>query len=91
MVTAEQISKCIEVAKRYGATRLVLFGSAVYDAENARDIDLLCEGVKASRFLSMGSEMENETGIMVDTVPADAPTPFVEYNMPKGRVLYESI
>ena len=91
MVTPEQIDKCIAVARRYGATKLVLFGSAVHDAEHARDIDLLCEGVKGGRFLSMGAEMENETGIMVDTIPADEPSPFVEYNMLKGRVLYAAI
>jgi len=91
MVTSEQINKCVEIARRYGARKLVLFGSAVTDPANARDIDLLCEGVDSGRFLSMGAEMENETGTLVDTVPADEQTPFVRYNMPKGRVVYESI
>ena len=91
MVTTQQIDTCIAVAKRYGATKLVLFGSAVHDAANARDIDLLCMGVAGGRFLSMGAERENETGVVVDTIQADEPTPFVEYNMPKGRVLYAAV
>jgi predicted nucleotidyltransferase len=91
MVTAEQIDLCIKVAKRYGAKRLVLFGSAALNPDIARDIDLICEGVKGVDFLMMGAEMENETGIMVDTVPADEPSAFVEYNLPNGKLLYESI
>jgi predicted nucleotidyltransferase len=90
MISQDQIDRCIEVAKRYGVRKLVLFGSAANDPVHARDIDLICEGIKGVDFLMMGAEMENETGVMVDTVPADAPSAFIEYNMPKGRILYDS-
>lgn len=44
-VTHSQIDRIIDVAKIYGATRLILFGSAVDMPENARDIDIACDGV----------------------------------------------
>ena len=88
MVTTQQIDKCIAVAKRYGATKLVLFGSAVHDAANARVIDLLCEGVEGRDFFKMGAEMEDETMKPVDVVSMVPCTRFVQYNMTKGRVLH---
>jgi len=89
VVTREQINTCVEVARRYGAKRVVLFGSAAENPQNARDIDLICEGVSGWNFLLMGAEMENETGVVVDTIPADEPSAFVGYNLPRGKILYE--
>lgn len=60
------------------------------DPEHARDIDLLCSGVSGWQFLLMGADMERETGIVVDTVCADDASRFVEYNLQRGRVLYET-
>lgn len=89
MITSHQIDKCVVVAKRYGVKRLVLFGSAAEKPEQARDIDLICSGVHGWNFLLMGVDMETESGASVDTVSADEPSAFVEYNLPRGKVLYE--
>jgi len=89
MVTNEQINKCVEVAKRYGASRLVLFGSAAYDPANARDIDLLCEGVAGPAFFEMAGMMEHETRASVDVVPGVPRTRFVEVNERRGRMIYD--
>ena len=43
-VTEEHIETAKAVARRYGATRMVVFGSAVDDPEHARDLDLAIEG-----------------------------------------------
>jgi predicted nucleotidyltransferase len=90
MITKEQIAKCIDIAKHYGAKRLILFGSAASDPSHARDIDFLCEGLHGLRLLQMAAEMENETGAQVDTVSGDEQTPFVKYNRERGTVLYEA-
>ncbi|MDD5674079.1 MAG: hypothetical protein PHC61_07950 [Chitinivibrionales bacterium] len=89
MVTSGQIEKCIEVTKRYGAKRLVLFGSAVYDSANAHDIDLLCEGVDGPAFFEMAGMMEYETHSPVDVVPGNPRTRFVEVNERRGRMIYD--
>jgi predicted nucleotidyltransferase len=90
MITVEQIEKCIDVARRYQAKRLILFGSAASDPAHARDIDFLCEGLHGMRLLQMAAEMENETGAQVDAVSGDDQTPFVQYNRERGTVLYEA-
>jgi predicted nucleotidyltransferase len=88
MVTDDQLKKCIEIASKFGVTKLVLFGSCLDSLANARDIDLICEGMKNEDYFKMGAEMESAAGITVDVVPLEPKTPFVEYNLRKGRVLY---
>lgn len=90
MITDEQINKCLEVAKRYGVKKLVLFGSALYDRSNARDIDLLCDGVEGREFFKMGADMENETMKSVDIIPMSPDSRFVQYNLAKGKVLHDA-
>jgi predicted nucleotidyltransferase len=41
-----QIERAIAIAKMYGATRLILFGSALEAPDQARDLDLACDGVQ---------------------------------------------
>ena len=44
-ITEGQIARAVALAKAYGATRLILFGSALEDPERAKDLDLALEGV----------------------------------------------
>ncbi|MCX7735438.1 MAG: hypothetical protein N2319_01880 [Candidatus Kapabacteria bacterium] len=39
-ITQEDIDKATELTKEYGATKLLLFGSALYDPENSKYLDL---------------------------------------------------
>lgn len=88
MVSKDQIAKCIEIARKYGVRKLVLFGSAYENPENARDIDLLADGVNADTFFAMGADMEDEAGVRVDLIPMEPQTRFVSYNLSHGKVLY---
>jgi uncharacterized protein len=88
MVTRRQIAACVEVAKNYGATRVLLFGSAAENPEEARDIDLICEGVKGFRFFEMAGMMEHASHVTVDVIPATPRTRFVEMNEKRAQVLY---
>lgn len=40
-----KIYRMVQLAKTYGATRLILFGSAVEAPQTARDIHIACDGV----------------------------------------------
>lgn len=44
-INQTHIEKIISLAKSYGATHLILFGSAAEMPNRARDIDLACDGV----------------------------------------------
>ena len=88
MIHSDPISKCVEVARRYGAKKLVLFGTAAQDPQNARDIDLLCEGVKGAAFFEMAGMMEHEAHVAVDVIPGVPRTKFVEINERRGKTIH---
>jgi len=76
-VTDEHIETAKAIAREYGATRMVVFGSAVEDPENARDLDLAIEGVEGWTIWKLAAEIEENLDIPVDVIPLD-PSPFTE-------------
>ncbi len=79
--------KIKEIAKVYGAKRLILFGSAVTNPEKARDIDLACEGIEGWKIFEFGAALEDEFHMPIDVVPLTPPTRFTKYINAKGTVL----
>ena len=65
-ISKEQIEKAVALAKTYGATRLLLFGSALENPEQARDLDLACDGVAGWKLYELGARLEEELGISLD-------------------------
>ncbi len=49
------IQKAIGMAKAYGATRLILFGSALETPSQARDLDLACDGVSGWKLYKLAA------------------------------------
>jgi predicted nucleotidyltransferase len=86
-VTTEHFNKAVKIAQEYGATSLLLFGSALKDPLNANDIDLACDGVDDTRFFHLAAELENTLMIPVDLVPLASGGPFIEYIKKYGRYL----
>jgi len=74
-VTAEQIDDAVAVARRYGASRVVLFGRALTDPEHARDLDLAVGGVSGWTFFEMAADMESTLRIPLDVIPLDKESP----------------
>ena len=89
-ITQTQIEKIISLAKSYGATRLILFGSAAEKPTEARDIDIACDGVPGWKLYELAARLEDELGTSLDIVPLTPPSKFTEYIKTKGRVLYDS-
>ena len=89
-ITKEQIDKAIELAKEYGATKLLLFGSALTDPENAYDLDLGIEGIEPSKFFLYGATLEDIIRKTVDIVPLEINSRFVEHIKKHGKYIYES-
>jgi YgiT-type zinc finger domain-containing protein len=44
-IDSETIKRIIQLAKEYGATRLILFGSYLETPDTAGDLDLACDGI----------------------------------------------
>ncbi|MBS1248951.1 MAG: hypothetical protein MAG431_00521 [Chloroflexi bacterium] len=86
-ITQNQMSKIIEMAKDYGAKRLILFGSYLTNPDDARDLDLACDGISGWKLYEFGGHLENELRIPVDIIPLNPQTRFTRQIEQRGRVL----
>lgn len=89
-VTSRHIDKAVAIARRYGASRVVLFGRAQTDPDKARDLDIAVRGVPGWEFFEMAADLERTLRIPLDIIPLDEDTPFTRLVEERGRVLYES-
>lgn len=82
-----ELEKIISLAKGYGATRLILFGSALEAPEIARDIDLACDGITGWKLYALAARLEEEINSSLDIIPLTPPTRFTRMIERKGRQL----
>ena len=78
------------MAKKFGIKKLILFGNAIKDPENARDLDLACDGLPGWKIFEFGAKVEEELRIPVDIVPLTPATRFTQYIEKKGKIIYAS-
>ena len=86
-ITQQHINRIVELAKVYGATRLILFGSSLETPNDARDIDLACDGVTGWQLYELAAKLEEELGKPLDIVPLHPVTRFTKYIETKGKTL----
>ncbi len=89
-VTQAQIEKASSLARKYGATRLILFGSALNSFEEARDLDLACDGVAGWKLYELGARLEEELNTAVDLISLTPSNRFTRLIETKGTVLYDA-
>ena len=82
-----QIKKIVAVAKAYGATRLILFGSALKTPGKARDIDLACDGMPGWKLYEFAARLEEDIKTNLDIVPLTPSTKFTKLIEEKGKAL----
>ena len=83
----EQLDRAIALAKSFGATRLILFGSAANTPDEAGDLDLACDGVSGWKFYELGARLEEELKVSLDLISLSPPTRFTRLIERKGKVL----
>ncbi|MBI5727450.1 MAG: nucleotidyltransferase domain-containing protein [Ignavibacteriales bacterium] len=83
----EILKKIVELGTVFGAKRIILFGSALQDIENARDIDIACDGIEGWHLYEFGAKLENEFCRPFDTVSLTPVSPFTQQIEAYGRVL----
>ena len=86
-ITKAQIEKIVSLAKSYGATRLILFGSIIETPTQARDIDIACDGIAGWKLYELAARLEEELHTPLDLVPLSPPSRFTKRIESKGRVL----
>ncbi len=82
-----KIDKIVQLAKTYGATRLILFGSAIDTPQTARDIDIACDGVSGWKLFELAAKIEDELDIPLDIIPLTPATRLTQNIEKRGRVL----
>jgi predicted nucleotidyltransferase len=86
-IAQHHIQRAISLAKAYGATRLILFGSAAADLSQARDLDLACDGVPGWKLYELAARMEEELRIPLDLVALSPPSQFTRLIEGRGKSL----
>ena len=83
----DQFERIKTMAKSYGVTRLILFGSAQDNPDTARDIDLACDGVAGWKLYELAARLEEEIHMPLDLVPLSPPSRFTQMIERRGKRL----
>jgi len=67
------------IAKEYGATQMILFGSALENPSEARDIDLACGGVTGWKLFELAARLEHALHINFDLIPLTPSSRFTRH------------
>lgn len=87
-IEQKHLDQAIALAKKYGATRLILFGSALSHPEQAHDLDLACDGVAGWKLYELGARLEEELQVPLDLVPLTPLTHLTQLIERRGKVLF---
>ncbi len=88
-VTQQHIDTSVELARQYGAQKIILFGSALETPHKARDLDLACD-LPGLALLAYAGRLEETLGLSVDVVPLNPRNDFVRHIEQYGKVLYDA-
>ena len=86
-IRQDQLDRAIALAKAYGATRLIVFGRAATAPDQARDLDLACDGVSGWSLYELGARLEEELEVSLDLVPLRPETRFTRLVEQQGKEL----
>jgi predicted nucleotidyltransferase len=86
-VGQSQIERAVTLARQFGATRLVLFGTAQQNPAQARDLDLACDGVPGWKLFELAARIEEEIRVPLDLVPLQPATRFTRHILAHGKTL----
>lgn len=86
-MTTEILDRAVATAREYGATELILFGSALDPTAEPRDLDFACRGVHGWDLFGLGAALEERLRVPIDLVPLDSPTRFGRWIEAHGRKL----
>jgi len=92
MDEAHDLQGVIDILKKRGAKKIVLFGSTAKGTRSAHsDIDLACEGIPSAQFFRVLGELLFATGESIDLVDMrEAKAPLRRRIESEGVLLYEA-
>jgi predicted nucleotidyltransferase len=90
-ITEDLLRQAVRIARAHGATRLILFGSALTSPEAAHDLDFAVEGVPGWEVFGLVAALEAVLPVPIDVIPLDqvSESHFTRAVRQRGRVLFE--
>lgn len=88
MITEIDKQTILRIGRKYGATKILLFGSSLSDTGEAHDIDLAVEGVADEDFFAFYGELICALSKPVDVVDLSRKTKFSELVQQEGLPLH---
>ncbi|MES3630756.1 MAG: hypothetical protein PPP56_11390 [Longimonas sp.] len=88
-VTTNHLDDAVAIARRYGASRVMLFGRAQSNPDAAHDLDLAIGGVPGWDFYKLAAEIDAALPVPVDVIPLEPESTFTRRVRERGRVIYD--
>jgi len=88
MITGKDKKIIQVIARKYHASRVLLFGSSLSDTEESYDIDIAVEGIPDKDFYSFYGELLYALSKPVDVVDLSRRTRFTELVVKDGIAIY---
>lgn len=90
ILNKEKIHQLCEIAQQNGVRELVLFGSALSDPENAKDVDLAVEGAPQERYFEFWAKLSDTLKTEVDLIDLSRKTKFTDLVRKYGKRIYSA-
>ncbi len=88
MITDADKNIIEQLARKYHAKRVVLFGSSLSSTQEYRDIDIAVEGIEEKDFYAFYGELLCALSKPVDIIDLSKKTRFIELVLREGIPLY---
>ncbi|MCL6087656.1 MAG: nucleotidyltransferase domain-containing protein [Actinobacteria bacterium] len=85
-----ELDKIVDISEKFGAKKVLLFGSCIEDINSAHDIDIAVSGIKPREFFTYYGKVSMEVEDEVDIVDLDEVREHLYKRiLSKGKILYE--
>lgn len=88
MISKNDEIKIKQIANKYSASKIILFGSSLEQEETSNDIDIAVEGVPDSQFFSFYGELIFNLSKPVDIVDLKKKNKFNNLIISNGKIIY---
>jgi predicted nucleotidyltransferase len=88
MISIYDKEEIISLAKKYGATRVLLFGSSATSRTECNDIDLAVDGIKPTEFFAFYGDLMLHVSKPVDLIDLSGTSRFHKMVAAEGIPIY---
>jgi len=88
MITEKDKETIQDIARKYNAARVLLFGSSLSETVEGHDIDIAVEGIAGKDFYAFYGELLCKLSKPVDVVDLSKKSRFIDLVLKEGAPLY---